>query len=310
MLTLTIAVRRLLAIAAFCLLTPVTVCAQSIVQVESSVGTFFIELFDETAPITVSNFINYVITDRYDGTIIHRSEPGFVIQGGWLTLPEGSTAFNQLQVGPEITNEFNVSNTRGTVAMAKREGNPNSATSQWFINLGDNSALDNSNGGFTVFGRILGNGMDVVDAIAGLQRAQLQLSNTSFLMPVINVEGQTVTRNNLVFTNMTLVSGEAQLPNYIDLAANEVRTKVNGGSAGIAELSLRILQTEPQIQVQVRTDNAAALSRIETGFATFNPANGELRIPELGVNGEVLFRNLVFTLDDAEQLLFTLQSFE
>ncbi|MEQ8407387.1 MAG: peptidylprolyl isomerase [Gammaproteobacteria bacterium] len=308
MLKLTNAVHRHLLIAAFCLLLPVTTSAQSIVQVETSAGTFFIELFDEIAPITVSNFINYVITDRYDGTIIHRSEPGFVIQGGWLTIPEGSTTFNQLVVGPEIINEFNVSNTRGTVAMAKVDGNPDSATSQWFINLGDNSALDNSNGGFTVFGRILGNGMDVVDTIAGLQRAQL--SGTNFLMPVINVEGQTVTRNNLVFTNMTLVSGEAQLPNYIDLATNEVRTKVNGGSAGVAELSLRILQTEPQIQVQVRTDNAAALSRIETGFATFNPANGELRIPELGVNGEVLFRNLVFTLDDAEQLLFTLQSFE
>ena len=256
----------------------------------------------------MSNFINYVITDRYDDSIIHRSEPGFVIQGGWLTIPESATSLSPLPVGPTIVNEFAVSNSRGTVAMAKVDGNPNSATSQWFINLGDNSALDSSNGGFTVFGRILGNGMDVVDAIAALQRAQL--SGTNFLMPVIDVEGQTVTRSNLVFTKMTLVSGEAQLPNYIDLATNEVRTRVNGGAAGIAELSLRIVQTEPQIQVQVRTDNAAALSRVETGFATFNPSSGELRIPELGVNGEVLFRNLVFTLDSAEQLLFTLQSFD
>ena len=151
--------------------------------------------------------------------------------------------------------------------------------------------------------------MEVVDAIAALPR--VEINGNPFPMPVIDFEsGSSLLRSNLVLMNMTLVSGAAQLPNYIDLATSEVRTRVDGGSAGIAELSLQILQTEPQVQVQVRTDNATALSRVETGFATFNPSSGELHIPELGVNGEVLFRNLVFTLDDAEQLLFTLQSFE
>jgi len=135
------------------------------VRLKTSQGEILLELVDD-APITTANFLQYVNDRFYDGTIFHRVVPGFVVQGGGL-LPGGAP---QTGIRPPIQNEFspNRSNVRATVAMAKLGGDPDSATSQFFFNLADNSAnLDNQNGGFTVFARVV-EGMDVVDAIAAV----------------------------------------------------------------------------------------------------------------------------------------------
>jgi len=142
----------------------------TIVEVTTNLGKFEINLYDETTPVTVQNFLNYVSSGRYNGTVIHRSVPGFVIQGGGFTfdqqLPLKATTTNAA-----IVNEPKWSNVRATVAMAKQAGNPNSATNQWFINLANNAAnLDVQNSGFTVFGQISSTDMAVIDAIAALPR--------------------------------------------------------------------------------------------------------------------------------------------
>ena len=145
----------------------------TVVRFESSQGTFDVELFDEDAPNTVANFLNY--SDRYVDSIAHRSAitqagDSFVVQGGGFTL----NAMDQLEevaTDAPIDSEFTGqnSNVRGTIAMALVGGNVNSATSQWFINTRDNSAsLDPQQ--FTVFGEVIGDGMDVVDTVADLER--------------------------------------------------------------------------------------------------------------------------------------------
>ena len=147
-------------------------------------GAITITLDGSHAPATVANFLNYVnsgryfITDPTNGarasTFFHRSVPGFIIQGGGFLGTVNSADPNTLQptsvlTFPAVQNEPFISNIRGTIAMAKLGGDPNSATSQWFISLADNSAnLDNQNGGFTAFGHVTGNGMSVADAIAAL----------------------------------------------------------------------------------------------------------------------------------------------
>jgi cyclophilin family peptidyl-prolyl cis-trans isomerase len=141
-----------------------------IAQMETVMGSINLELLAADAPQTVANFLNYVAAGRYQNTIIHRSVPGFVVQGGGFsavaTVPPPSIA-----TFAAVVNEFKVANVRGTVAMAKLGNDPNSATSQWFFNLADNRAnLDNQNGGFTVFARVIGTGMNVVDSIAALPR--------------------------------------------------------------------------------------------------------------------------------------------
>lgn len=154
------------------------VSAGTIVEIRMSIGTIGIELFDDTRPITVANFLNYVSSGRYDGTFAHRLIPGFVLQGGGYAL--NGDAPQHIEAFAPIQNEFSVgptySNTFGTIAMAKIPaedgagnpipgGGPNSATSEWFINLGNNAAnLDNQNGGFTVFGQVV-YGLDLLTAI-------------------------------------------------------------------------------------------------------------------------------------------------
>ncbi len=145
-------------------------------------GTTNVLLFDQEgqgAPLTVQNFLNYVSDGDYINTIIHRSDPGFVIQGGGFTaegladnLDNPPNAIGVIPTDPPVVNEFSSerSNLRGTIAMAKLGGDPNSATNQWFFNLADNSAnLDDQNGGFTVFGEVLGQSdLDTLDTIASI----------------------------------------------------------------------------------------------------------------------------------------------
>jgi len=150
------------------------------VKLETSMGDIVLELNEDAAPVTVKNFLQYIEEGFYDGTIFHRVIPRFMIQGGGFT-PD----MKDKQTHPPIVNEYRLSNVRGTVAMAKIGGNPNSATSQFFINLSDNSRLDSQNGGFTVFARVV-EGMDVVYSIVAVKTTmkigtikgrRLQMSN-------------------------------------------------------------------------------------------------------------------------------------
>jgi peptidyl-prolyl cis-trans isomerase A (cyclophilin A) len=167
--------------------------ANPMITLVTNVGDITIELFEEEAPQTVANFLNYVQDDDYVDSIFHRLAPGFVVQGGGFTSssdvlcdlpcdqPDSINAdmFGTIETDDPVQNEFGISNTRGTVAMAKLGGDPDSATSQFFFNLGDNSAnLDNQNGGFTVFGCVVD--MTVVDQIAGFGDTNLQSINGAF----------------------------------------------------------------------------------------------------------------------------------
>ena len=170
------------------------------VTMETPFGDVRIELFDEQTPATVANFLKYVNSGAYANSFIHRSVPGFVIQGGGYYLVEGAP--NAIETFPPVVNEPGISNVRGTIAMAKQAGDPNSATSQWFFNLVDNSeVLDDNNGGFTVFGQVLGNGMDVIDEIADLQVWNAAAPFNE--LPLIGYPGVgDITEENLVMIDM------------------------------------------------------------------------------------------------------------
>ena len=134
--------------------------------IETSMGTITVELDDAKAPVTVTNFIEYVKSGHYDGTIFHRVIDGFMIQGGGFTKD-----MNQKETRAPIKNEAanGLKNARGTLAMA-RTMIVDSATSQFFINLVDNDFLDYRGPdprmfGYAVFGKVT-DGMEVVDRIA------------------------------------------------------------------------------------------------------------------------------------------------
>jgi cyclophilin family peptidyl-prolyl cis-trans isomerase len=129
-------------------------------------GAFTVELFEDDAPISSENFLAYVDSGHFNGTVFHRVIPGFMIQGGGMTAD-----MNQKPTRPPIANEAKNGrkNERGTLAMA-RTNDINSATAQFFINLVDNDFLNNKAGsyGYAVFGKVA-SGMDVVDAIAAVK---------------------------------------------------------------------------------------------------------------------------------------------
>jgi len=172
----------------------------STVIMKTTLGDVEIDLFEEATPVTVANFLKYVRDGDYAHSFIHRSVPGFVVQGGGFTFNgDGPVA---IPSDPPIINEPVLSNVRGTIAMAKIAGNPNSATSQWFINLKDNSIdLDGANGGFSVFGQVMGDGMAVIDAIAALQ---VWNAGSPFNeVPLIDFSGSgTIQEENLVFVDV------------------------------------------------------------------------------------------------------------
>lgn len=159
------------------------------IRLTTVLGPIDLALFGQQKPITVTNFLRYVNQGSYfkvdptngqlASSFIHRSVSGFIIQGGGYlgTVDPAHPANAQataVLVFPSIQNEPGISNTRGTIAMAKIAGQPNSATCEWFINLADNGGppnnLDTQNGGFTVFGRVVNNSMTVADAIAAVPR--------------------------------------------------------------------------------------------------------------------------------------------
>lgn len=145
----------------------------TIVQFQTVMGNFEVNLYDQSTPETTENFLAYVTGGVYENSIIHRTVNNFIVQGGGFTYNDTNTPV-EIVTGAAITNEPLYSNVRGTISMAKLGGNPNSATSQWFFNLSDNSAtLDTQNGGFTVFGEVIGDGMTIIDAISDLTRFNL-----------------------------------------------------------------------------------------------------------------------------------------
>ena len=149
-----------------------------VVSLNTNFGPIVMELYQNqstvagvTTPLTVANFLSYVDSGAFTNTFFNRSVSGFVIQGGYATSPSttftSTSQFTPITANAPVTNEPGISNTIGTVAMAKLSGNPNSATDQFFVNLGDNSSnLDSQNGGFTVFAKVLD--MTAVNAIAAL----------------------------------------------------------------------------------------------------------------------------------------------
>lgn len=175
----------------------------TVVEFQTVLGNFEVNLYDNATPTTVANFLDYVNNGAYTSSIVHRSVPGFIVQGGGFRLDLAWPA-SAIPANGAITNEPEFSNLRGTIAMAKTS-QPDSATNQWFFNLADNSAnLDIQNEGFTAFGEIVGNGMDVVDAIAALQRSNFGSPFNE--LPLRSNNGGDPDATNLVIVTAVIVT--------------------------------------------------------------------------------------------------------
>ncbi len=248
--------------------------AGQVAQIDTVRGKFNVELLANDAPKTVANFLNYVNRGAYANTLFHRSVPGFVIQAGGFAL--AGTSINPIAQDAAVQNEFKVPNTRGTLAMAKLDTGPNTATNQWFVNLADNRAnLDNQNGGFTVFARVLGSGMSVPDNIAALPwfDASSQLGGAFTALPL--------TTNTLNAQTLILVNSIKVIPVYPTTAGET------------AVLNFSVINPSPTIVTASVTASTLTLTPGVGGSVT-------LTVRATDVNGNSADSTLVVTNNAAQ----------
>lgn len=298
---------KTLLLACLFLASPITQ-ANSVACFTTNLGQFCMELFETQTPVTTANFLKYIDNGAYTNGILHRSIRDFVIQGGGFKLIDSTdgTSLAAVSTFAPIINEFKIPNTRGTVAMAKLPDNPNSATSQWFINLVDNSSnLDNQNGGFTVFGRIIFGGMNVIDAIEDLPVANLNLSGSSTPVPLIGFDNSQVRVSNFVqidhvdVTDVTGVFDEGVLSFAVDI-----------GTGTALEVHLQLVEDSPFLVFELDSASIRSLQTNPANIATFSSQMGQLHIPSVMIEANMVVSNVLMQLTDAKSFQFTLVSYE
>lgn len=266
----------------------------STVQLDTVLGSFIIETYDEITPVTAQNFVDLTSAGNYDDMFLHRSDPVdplAIIQGGGFRWPEDGNVAAVANNG-NVVNEFDrwfdpdigglesgtPLNVRGTVAMAKVANNPDSATSQWFINMSDNaSILDPQNGGFTVFGRVLFDGMTVVDAIGDLE--VVNAGGVFAELPVQNDPQTEVHREHVFFMDTSVVSEltyavtgntnpELVTPSIVDGQLQLVTSQgVTGtGFVTVTATDLQGNVVTEQIEVAVEVPVSSAITAPGDGF--------------------------------------------
>lgn len=239
----------------------------TLVKFDTTLGSFEVALTDAATPLTVQNFLSYVNSGAYNKTVIHRnalltasggggspSAPADIVQGGGYVVQ--GDQLNHIPTSAPVNNEVATEtqgNVAGTIAMAKTS-DPNSATSEWFFNVHDNSsALDDpsNSGGFTTFGRVIGNGMKIVDALAALPT--VDLNSTFTTIPVVGISENRVAdkhlivrANNLVYVKKIAVIGgmtwTAQSDNPFlvqpKVVGNTLSFVYASGATGVADITV------------------------------------------------------------------------
>jgi len=223
--------------------------AGTLAQFRSVFGDIDVQLYDQDKPVTVQNFIRYVQSGAYTNMFLHRCIPDFIVQGGGFSTTNqlATNRFAVFESVPNfgaISNEFNIgtrlSNVYGTIAMAKASGDPDSASSQWFFNLRDNSAnLDNQNGGFTVFGRLVRgtnvlnifNAISQANGIVDLRKFYGTNDSTSLFsdLPVRYLGQAPPHYNDLIYVDLSLLNVQVRpvVNGSREISWNSVSNKLN-----------------------------------------------------------------------------------
>lgn len=223
-------------------------------QFDTTFGRFNVELRSDIAPQHVANFLNYVQAGSYSTTFIHRAasfDGGAVsiVQGGGYSYRLPFSVFEVSKFSP-VPLEYNLLNARGTLAAA-RTSDVNSATSEWFFNTRDNSTILNQSngGGYTVFGRVLGTGMSVVDAMAALPRFN---AGAPF--------------NEVPLRNYT--SGNPTEANIVVINSVREATLFPTGSAGASIVELSVQNSAPGVVSTVLSGSTLTVAPVGPGVAT------------------------------------------
>lgn len=317
-----------------------------------SLGTVYLELFDQLPAAadpnrqrvvtdTVNNFLAYIAAGRYNDTIIHRSVSNFVLQGGGYRVPD----FNNIQpdeiaefdpidneAGPEngsgtVINAENL-NRRGTIAMAQLGTDQNSATNQWFFNLANNTSLDtrNSNGGpYTVFGQIVGNGLNIIDRVAQISRFDandfyglpsngpfnnLPLRNFGGSSPIrpenfVTLDVNNASSGELTDITYTVTSSNTRLVTTALDNGNLVLTP-RAGATGTAIITVRATAADGTFvndTFTIRVAGTPVIATLRPSVTVISSAGSPLRLTATGVVGRgATVTTVKFFLDNGDNV--------
>lgn len=208
----------------------------SAARMVTDLGNMDFAFYPESAPLTVANFLDYANRGDFTNTFVHRGISNFVIQGGAFRADATASA---VPTQPPVVNEPEITNAAGTVAMARRPSDPNSATNQFFINLSDNSQLLNSqNEGFTVFARIAGNGMTVAKSIGDLPTADYSSVNGALETTPVRTTPPPVVYDPSILVRILSVNPVAPLGfTAVSPSSAVANTAVNGGDLSITPIA-------------------------------------------------------------------------
>ncbi len=287
--------------------------ADTIVNVQSNLGNFTLELYEDMAPNAVSHFLANIEARTYQFSMVHEVSNSHITGGLYF--------YESCSEGPVITppipfgeaEQSTLQNTPRTIALVRNPLNPAELSGQWVINLNDNEELYGPDAP-VVFGKVT-DGFTTVENIADAWRVSMDVSLS---VPTVNYEGNLVVscdifnRDNVVKVAMQIESVDPpaeEVVNVFNNSSNTLDIKVDASSEGLLGLSLLLQSTEPEVIVQAQPETVVSLPEAIEGMATFNAETGHLTIPELSVDGTVQYTNLVFLLTDPDNLFFTLQSF-
>jgi len=294
--------------------------AATIVSVQTVLGTYKVELYEDLAPNTVARFLSDIESGRYHFSFLHFAANTYFV-GGRYVYNSCSQGPEEIDAGaPIAVEETGLANTTGTVAMVRDSSNPSILTGEYLVNLGTNTPASQSTAP-VVIGTII-EGLAAADSVADLWKIPMDVSPS---VPTVNYNGMLAVqcglfdRDNLIQSVLAVDSvdsgggggpvGNDDPANYYDPATGRVHVKVDAGSEGLLSLAFEIVQTEPQVVIQVIQETVATLSVSVDKIATFTPLTGTLILPELSIDNVVTYKDMFFKLSDTEQLQFTLQSF-
>lgn len=254
--------------------------AGQVVQFDTSLGKFNVELLAGDAPISVQNFLSYVANPTYANTFIHRIAPldgvkgNRIVQGGGYLAP---TAASLARKAP-IALEYKVPNTRGTLAFA-RTSDLNSATSEWFFNVDDNtSVLGPSNGGgYAVFGRVLGTGMTVVDAMTSV--------------PIYNAGGAFTTLPLRDVTSAQLAGSVALQPaNFILINSVKVLSTYPTSASPVGVIQFTVSNSAPGVATATLSGSTLTITPVGAGAGTITVRAGDVNNNSVSATFDVTVR--------------------
>jgi len=296
----------------------------TLLRMQTDLGGVDIELFDDTTPLTVENFLFYVNGgvdgNGYEGTFIHRRAK--IDDSGVSALQLGGSVFNpangsfttndgisHIPTQGSVLNEPGLSNLRGTIAMAKQAGFPDSAKAEFFFNVIDNTILDTLESGFTVFGEVLGDGMDVIDAISGLERCKdigfnLPIPCTAFpQVPLVGIKAVNgavfttpVEQQNLVnFTNIGIdTDGDGVIDKVEDAAPNNGDMN-NDAVTDSLQTNIASFQTIAGDYIFIKAPQGTVLTSTDILGQTFAHTTVDLSDPNNDLAGFQIFQGFFAT---------------